>query len=239
MNGKPNPVEVQAGARQDSARRIYGVVLGVGVLCSLAIVTTYELTRPIIARNKITQRRQAILDVLPQASSIAAFGFDSETGRFVPVPEETDDTELVFAGFGESGELVGLAIATQGMGYQDTIELLYGYAPSTESVIGIRVLESRETPGLGDRIETDPDYLRNFEQLDVRVGDSGKSLEHEITFVKPGEKSEPWQIDGITGATISSRAVAEMLRRSTNEWVPRIRRNQAEFSASADGDPSS
>ena len=239
MNANPNPVDLQTSPRQDSANRIYGVVLSVGVLCSLAIVTTYEITRPIIARNKITQRRQAILDVLPQASSIAAYAFDSSTGNFVPVPEESEDADLVFAGFGKSGELVGLAIGAQGMGYQDTIQLLYGYNPATESVIGIRVLESRETPGLGDRVEKDPDYLRNFEQLDVRVSDDGERLEHEIAFVKSGEKKELWQIDGITGATISSRAVAEMLQRSTNDWVPRIRRNQAEFRASASGDPSS
>jgi electron transport complex protein RnfG len=192
------------------------------VLCSLAIVTTYQWTRPIIANNRIAQRRRAILDVVPQADSIQAFTFDEEEQSFRPVPENSDEGGLVFAGFDDSGDLVGLALAAKGMGYQDSIELLYGYDPASESVVGIRVLESRETPGLGDRIETDEVFLENFKQLDARVAEDGKSLVHEIAFVKPGEKTKAWQIDGITGATISSRAVAEMLRESTNTWLPRL-----------------
>ncbi len=208
-----------------SPLRIYAIVLSVGVLCSLAIVTTYEWTRPIIAQNRIEQRRRAILDVVPQADSIQAFAFDEDEQSFRPVPENSDDGGLVFAGFNDSGDLVGLALAARGMGYQDSIELLYGYDPASERVVGIRVLESRETPGLGDRIETDEDFLENFKQLDVSVAEDGQSLAHEITFVKPGEKEEAWQIDGITGATISSRAVAEMLRESTNTWLPRVQRS--------------
>lgn len=238
MSANQNPSDLAGSARQDTPMWIYGVVLSVGVLCSLAIVTTYEMTRPIIARNKIAQRRQAILDVLPEANSVTAFAFDSATGNLAAVPEESEGSELVFAGFSASGELVGLAIAGEGTGYQDTIRLLYGYVPSTDSVIGIRVLESRETPGLGDRIESDPAFLGNFKQLDVRVSADGERLEHEIAFVKPSEKSNPWEIDGITGATISSRAVAEILRQSTNEWVPKLRSRQAEFRSSAKEDPS-
>ena len=45
------------------------------------------------------------------------------------------------------------------MGYQDVIRVLYGYSFAEEAVVGIRVLESKETPGLGTRIETDPDFL--------------------------------------------------------------------------------
>ena len=238
MNANQKSIALDVMPRRASSIRIYGVVLSVGVLCSLAIVMTYEVTRPIIARNKIVQRREAIMDVLPQASSITPFGFDSAKKQFRQVSEETDAGDLVFAGFDDSGKLVGVAVPAQGMGYQDTIRLLYGYVPSSQSVIGIRVLESRETPGLGDRIETDPAFLRNFEHLDVRVSEDGERLEHEITFMKPGEKSELWQIDGITGATISSRAVAETLRRSTNDWVPRIRAGQAVFQPTGKGGPS-
>ena len=46
------------------------------------------------------------------------------------------------------------------MGYQDVIRiLLYGYSPEHQAIVGMRVLESRETPGLGDKIEKDPAFL--------------------------------------------------------------------------------
>ena len=96
-------------------------------------------------------------------------------------------------------------------------------------VTRIRVLQSRETPGLGDRIETDANFLRNFEALDVRLNPPGDQLAHAIEFVKPGEKHAAWQIDGISGATITSRATANMLRESSAQWIPRVYPRQAEF----------
>ena len=40
--------------------------------------------------------------------------------------------------------------------------------------------------------------------------------------VKSGEKTQPWEIDGITGATISSKAIARILREGSEAWVPLI-----------------
>jgi len=188
----------------------------------------FELTRPIIAQNKIEARERAILQVLPEAVTTAAFVV-GDGDRFVPAAADSEGADLVFAGYGESGELVGLAIEAQGMGYQDIIRLLYGYAPGQQAIIGIRVLESRETPGLGDRIDKDPGYLRNFERLDVSLDASRTALVHPLEAVKSGEKQSPWQIDGITGATISSVAVAEMLRASAAQWIPRVAQRLDDF----------
>jgi electron transport complex protein RnfG len=218
----------------DSPVRIYGVVLGIGVLCSLAIVTAYEVTRPIIRQNKIEQRRQAIMEVIPAADLVATFQYEIDEQRF-RLTEETEGENLVFAGFSSSGELVGVAVAASGMGYQDSIQLLYGYDLHLEAIVGIRILESRETPGLGDRIESDAAFRKNFEQLDVRVVPAADKLVHPIEFVKPGDKSMPWQIDGITGATISSRAVAQMIHHSAADWIPRIRKRQSDFAMSFSG----
>ena len=64
-----------------------------------------------------------------------------------------------------------------------------------------------------------------------RLEGAGERLAHAIEFVKPGEKREPWQIDGITGATISSEAMARILGGSAARWVPVIRRNLGDFRA--------
>ena len=39
--------------------KMYRAVVGVGIACGLALVTVYEVTRPIIARNKIEARQRA------------------------------------------------------------------------------------------------------------------------------------------------------------------------------------
>lgn len=130
--------------------------------------------------------------------------------------------EIVHAGYDEHHHLVGVAIEAAGMGYQDMIHILYGYAPAADAVVGFQVLESKETPGLGDKIATSDAFLQNFQSLDVRLDAQGVAVQNPVTFVKPGEKRNAWEVDGITGATISSRAVAQILRESTRLWIPRL-----------------
>jgi electron transport complex protein RnfG len=115
------------------------------------------------------------------------------------------------------------------MGYQDVIGVIYGYSFAEEAIIGMQVLESKETPGLGDKIETDPAFLQNFERLDVSLVDDLSEVANPIVPVKHGEKTHPWEVDGITGATISSVAIAKILDASAQYWIPRIRSNLGDF----------
>ena len=207
---------------------MYRAVVGLGFLCGFIIVGVYEGTKPIIQRNRIEMREQAIKDVLPGAVTTQAFMLN-EQEQFVTVPSAQENGGLLFAGYDESDQLVGLAIEAQGVGYQDVVRLLYGYSFESETILGIRVLESRETPGLGDRIESDPVFLKNFGTLDVRLTSDGSSVANPIEFVKPGEKTDDWQIDGISGATITSRATATLLRESSTSWLPKVNAQKDAF----------
>lgn len=203
-------------------------MVGVGLLCGLLIVTAHLTTRPAIERNQAEALQRAIFEVLPAAQASESFRW-LEDGRFERVASDAREAgQIVHAGYAGQ-QLVGLAIEASGMGYQDVIRVLYGFSPAQSAVVGLRVLESRETPGLGDRIETDPDFQTNFARLDVSLTTDLERIEHPIVAVKPGEKEAPWQIDGITGATISSKAIASILRRSTELWIPRIQRRLDEL----------
>ncbi len=207
---------------------MYRAMVGVGLLCGLGIVTVFLLTRPIIARNRAEALERAIFHVLPEARSSATFRL-ADDGSFAALEGAAEDAAVVYAGYDAAGALVGFALEGSGMGYQDVIEVLYGYDFAADAVIGIRVLASRETPGLGDRIETDTDFLANFERLDVALDPAGGALAHPIEAVKHGEKEHAWQVDGITGATISSVAIADILRESAGFWVPRLRPQLEDF----------
>jgi len=210
---------------------MYRAMVGIGLLCGLLIVSVFRLTQPVIERNKAEALQRAIFQVLPDARSSETFLFDADE-RFEPLSDDvapSGDAQLVYAGYDADGRLVGLAVEARGMGYQDVIRVLYGYSFAEEAIVGIRVLESKETPGLGDRIESDPDFLANFTHLDVSLTEDGEGPAHPIEVVKHGKKEQPWQVDGITGATISSTAIADLLRRSTTYWVPRIRRQLDAF----------
>ena len=223
-----NNAAPQLVIKRTSIWHMYCAVVGIGIFCALVIVTVFELTLPIIKQNRIELREKAIFEVLADAKMIAVYQWNEDEG-FEILKTEDAQSDIVFAGYDSNGRLVGFAIETQAMGYADIIRLVYGYSPQKQAVVGIRVLESRETPGLGDRIETDGKFLNNFVNLDVRLTESGGQLIHQVEFVKPGGKNAAWQIDGISGATISSRATATMIQESTNQWLPRLKAHREDF----------
>ncbi len=203
---------------------MYRAMVGVGVVCALLIVAVYLATLDVIARNQVEALERAVLEVVPGAVRFA---------------QRDDLGQPVYAAFDAAGALAGIALEAQGMGYQDTVRILYGYDPAREQVVGLRVLQSRETPGLGDRVETDAAFRANFAALDVRLAPDGAGLLHPVQLVKPGEKTQAWQIDAISGATITSSAVARMLAASAAQWVPILHARRAEFVApkeATDGD---
>ncbi|MBP1641744.1 MAG: RnfABCDGE type electron transport complex subunit [Acidobacteria bacterium] len=205
-------------------------MVGIGVVCGVAIVAAFQLTRPVIERKRAEALRAAVFQVLPGAATSRTYKLE-ESGAFTPLEGKAEGARLVYAAYDAEGRLLGVAIEAAGMGYQDTIRVLYGYAPERRAVVGFRVLETRETPGLGDKIDVDPEFLANFEALDVALADDRQSLAHPIELVKKGEKTQKWQIDAITGATVSSRAVANILRESTAFWMPRIEPRVEDFRA--------
>ena len=205
-----------------SAWSMYRAIVGIGALCALLIVTVYQTTAARIAENQARFLALAISEVLPVAQSTVAVVL-AEDGR---LEEATDAPALpVFLGYDANDELVGAVVTAQGMGYQDNIRVLYAYSFELDAIVGFMVLESKETPGLGDRVETEAHFIANFEKLDATVTSDGKSLLHPIVTVKQGAKTEAWQIDGITGATITSEAIGEILNDSANAWVPVLEQN--------------
>ena len=119
------------------------------------------------------------------------------------------------------------------MGYQDNIRILYAYSFDLSAIVGMKVLDSKETPGLGDRVEIEPHFLASFDALDARLNAAGDALANPIVTVKQGEKTEPWHIDGITGATITSEAIGNILNESANEWLPALERDSASIAQGA------
>ena len=129
--------------------------------------------------------------------------------ELVVVESPEKDEAVIYGGYDEQGEFLGYAVPAAGPGFQDTIGILYGYKPGEQIVVGMEVLESRETPGLGDKIYKDAEWVAGFSAL---------SVEPEIVAVKKGTSSQPNEIDAITGATISSKAVVRIINEAHAEW---------------------
>ncbi len=206
MNG--DLVQITARKKPDSTARLVLTLTVAGLLSGLAIVSAYELTRPVIAANQARALRAAVFEVVPGAERLQRLVWRGEA----LAPGEADGEPSIYAGYAADGRFLGYAIPGEGSGYQDTIGLLYGFDPGRRRVTGMEVLVSSETPGLGDRIYKDADFVGAFRDL---------AIEPEIELVKDGATADN-QVDGITGATISSRAVVRILNEAHAEWLERL-----------------
>ena len=214
-----NAPEVQP---QTSAWSMYRAIVGIGALCALVIVVVFQSTAARIRENQERFLAAAISDVLPATRGTVAVDLSGD-GRLVAT---TDTRALpVFLSYDADAELVGAVLTAEGMGYQDNIRVLYAYSFALHAIVGFKILDSKETPGLGDRVEIEPHFIANFEALDASLNADGNALENPIVTVKQGEKTRPWQIDGITGATITTEAIGNILNASANAWVPVLERD--------------
>jgi len=206
MNGG---MEMQRPREPGSSRLILALALA-GFLSGLIIISVYEATLPTITANQARELRQAVFKVLPGVSRMQALHYDN--GTLIAHTGRVDDNTL-YAGFDQANRFIGYAIPGEGPGFQDTIKLLYGYLPDQRRIVGMVILDSRETPGLGDKIYKDADFVANFDRL---------SVDPVIVAVKKGQKSAPNEIDAITGATISSKAVVRIINETRARWEQRL-----------------
>jgi len=185
------------------------ITLGVaGLFAGLALVGIYELTEPRIAANKARALREAVLEVVPGSASLEELSW--RDGALVA---SEGAAEPIYAAYDEAGDLSGYAIPGEGPGFQDTIKLIYGFQPESRTIVGMYVLESKETPGLGDKIFKDDEFRGSFRAL---------AVDPEIVPTKKGTASAPHEVDCITGATISSKAVVRILNESNQTWLGRL-----------------
>src|SRR6056297_1340480 len=121
-----------------------------------------------------------------------------------------------------------LADVTTPDGYSGDIRMLVGLHPDGE-VIGVRILEHRETPGLGDQIELErSDWLRQFD---------GKTLGKPPAQAWAADK-RGGAFDTLSSATITSSAVIEAIR-NVLAWHSANRDNAFEIKAESNSVPNS
>jgi Na+-translocating ferredoxin:NAD+ oxidoreductase subunit G len=204
--------------------RTLGVV---SLLSGVLIVLVYQATEARIAANRRQVIEDAVFRVIPGAVKRVTFAVGD--AGFTRMESADFRGAKVYAGYDASGKLLGIAIEGAAQGYGDMVRALYGYDPVRQCVIGMTVVESKETPGFGDRLGTDPVFVKNFEALDVQVNADGSALAHSVELVKRGTKTQAWQIDGITGVTISSRAVTRLINDSAQEMIPLIHKHLDQF----------
>lgn len=195
----------------------------VATLCGLVIVSAYQGTYDAVQENKRIAVERAVFKVIPAATSIVEYLVPPD-GAPVKVGAGGTATEgaiKFYVGYDKEGRLAGIAAEAAAKGYADTVRILFAWDPLAAVITGFGVVAMRETPGIGDKIVVDKDFLANF-PLAAPLSDDRRVLAHPIRTVKHGTKTQPWEIDAIAGATITSRAVGKAIDDAAQALLPRL-----------------
>ena len=171
-------------AKEVSGIKMLAVLSGVCVISAAMLGFVYSNTKDQISQNRMKIIQAAVYKVIP--------GIDDY--------EKINESPVIYKGT-SGGSAAGYAVLTEGMGFQGKILLMVGVDLQIKTITGVDVLESVETPGLGDKIKGEG-FLGQFNPMKIGASDNVS-------------------IDTITGATISSVAVEKIINRAL-EHVKRI-----------------
>ncbi len=173
----------------------------IGAVCAALVATTYLMTRDRIAANE-----QAWLEKSLEPALAGLFFEGSVSGSMLVIRAPHDlpgpDDVIIYRLFAEEKPVAALITVTARDGYAGPIRVLVGIEYNG-TVTGIRILEHRETPGLGDRIvATRSDWVFQFDGHSLGNPDAtGWAL-----------KRDGGQFDQLTGASVTPRAVISVVK---------------------------
>ena len=186
---------------------IFAIVMG--VVCSLVLTAVAQWITPRREANEKAERYRNVLKIFN-----------------IPVAEGAANQEIIRT-FEEKVTIVGddpanpdyylygqlIAIPAQGPGLWGPIEGLIGLAPDGVTITAISFYKQEETPGLGGEI-AGKDFTDRFVNKKLFDADGRPAL----TLVRPGKASGSYQVDAISGATMTSDKVQALITAAAKKF---------------------
>jgi Na+-translocating ferredoxin:NAD+ oxidoreductase subunit G len=158
----------------------------IGMLSGTVLALISSWAFPLIAQRELEAKEAAIFQVQPEGSSysqVSVAGME------------------VYQVYDAGGQPLGFAVVSGANGFQSFIRVMIGLSQDLNSVTAIEILDHNETPGLGTKIR-EVEFMDQFD---------GLATTPNIAWVKGVPAEAPNEVMTITGATISSRTVVEIV----------------------------
>jgi electron transport complex protein RnfG len=175
------------------------VLTGIGIIAGGLLAMVSEWANPLIAANEKAATEAAIFHVHPEGKKYEPLRI---SGMEVYKVSDEQNNEL------------GFALVHKGNGFSGKIRLIAGLSADLETITAIEILDQVETPGLGTKITEEP-FTDQFKQLEINP---------DVAWVKGVQPSKPNEIQTITGATISSKAVVAII----NDGIMKLKKLRAD-----------
>ena len=171
----------------------------------LGLAVTNAQLRPRIIQNEIDKFNRLAGSMLTGANSFTIAIEDAEIISAKGKKVQTNIQKVL----SDDGRCAGWAFVCEGAGFQDKIKVVLTVDSEFKKLCGFGVLFSNETPGFGDKIKND--YYRN-QFIGAPIA--------ELILSKSGDdKKIDAEIIAITGATVSSEAVVQIL----NNYIEQVK----------------
>lgn len=159
------------------------ILLLITGVAGLLLGGAFEITKAPIAASVETNRQTAMKEILPNAD------------KFSKTDVKINDKVLEVNSGLKGNKISGYAVKVAPRGYAAPVEIMVGISTDGK-VTGIKILSHSETPGLGANAP-EPKFSDQYKN---------KSIKEKLEVVKVVPTKEN-QIQAITGATITSKAV--------------------------------
>jgi Na+-transporting NADH:ubiquinone oxidoreductase subunit C len=199
-------------------KRLYSIVfMFVLTFVFAAVVSAVKVhNEDRIRTNQQVKLQKIVLKVLgvPVAENAANQEVIQTFGRRVKPIEVKGQT--LYVGYAEDGQqITGYAFSVNGPGFWGPVYGMVSVDPEASRILGIAFYRHSETPGLGARI-TESWFTRQFAGLPIFPVEGDK----KIFYLKPaGPGKVPNELDAITGATGTSRAVEAFVNRDLDRFL--------------------
>ena len=173
----------------------------IAAICTSLVAATYQATRERIAANEKALLEQSLQ---PALSGLFYDSGVSESRLVIEPPHNLpgNDAAVIYRVFAAGEPVAALIAVTARDGFSGPIRILVGVGYDG-TVSGIRILQHRETPGLGDKIESArSDWVYQFD---------GRSITNP-PVTGWAIRGDGGEFDQLTGASITPRAVIKAIR---------------------------
>ncbi len=182
------------------------VLFLVNLIAAFILAGVYNVTKPRIEREKRLVEERALKEVMP-----------GSIGNRLKEVKENGKIKYWEVFKGSSSRVKGYIFIAKKYGYSSVIETMVG-VNATGEITGVTVLSQNETPGLGAKIVeivSDKTIASAISSIFSKEKKSEKKISPYFTEQFKGKSIKNIDIsniDSITGATISSKAVVDSIR---------------------------
>lgn len=166
------------------------------LIVTLSLAFTYSATKGKIAERAEIDAENARKEVLAVADTFKEI---TDIDSIIKANSGLEPVKKAFKGV-KGNEVIGYVFSTESKGYGGAIGITVGI-DTKGKVMGVKIGESKETPGLGSKASDKP-FISQFLNI----------IPKEPLKVIKIKKSKPEEIEAISGATITSKAVTKAVQ---------------------------